>query len=74
MMLQVTGAAQALALKDQLADAGLILHYDYTWCYHPLIEDYMDPDNNWPPRVEFNFTDKKWETYFTLKWSNYQII
>ena len=69
MIIFVKNATEALALKDELTAAGLIIHYDYTWCYHPLVEDYWDPDNTWPPRVEFNFIDQKWETYFQLKWN-----
>ena len=69
MIIYVKNATEALARKDELTNAGLIVHYDYTWCYHPLIEDYSDLDNSYPPRVEFNFVDSKWTTYFQLKWA-----
>ena len=67
MIIEVKSATEALALKDQVTQAGLIVHYDYTWCYHP--KDAWDYANVTAATAEFNFIDSKWETYFTLKWS-----
>jgi hypothetical protein len=66
----VKSASHALELKDELSRAGLIIHVDYTWCYHPLIDFW--PEQSQAPWVEFNFVDSALETYYQLKWSSYE--
>ena len=67
MILAIKNATEALELRQQVGAAGLIIHKDYTWCYHP--KDDWDYANVTIATVEFNFTNPTWETYFQLKWS-----
>lgn len=67
MRITVASASQALSLKDELSLAGLDVHRDYSWCYHPLIDLWpADPELPW---VEFNFRDASLESFYQLKWS-----
>jgi hypothetical protein len=67
MRITVTSATHALSLKDELSLAGLIIHRDYTWCYHPLIDQW--PEDSVAPWVEFNFVDPALESFYSLRWS-----
>ena len=67
MIIYVKNATEALARKDELTNAGLIVHYDYTWCYHPQAD--WDYANITQATVEFNFIDPKIESFFSLKWA-----
>ena len=66
LRIPVKSATHALELKDELSRAGLVVHRDYTWCYHPLIDCW--PEDSVAPWAEFNFHDPALETYYQLKW------
>lgn len=67
MRITVTSASQALLYKDELDCVGLIVHRDYTWCYHPLVD--LWPEDSELAWVEFNFRDPALESFYSLKWS-----
>lgn len=71
MIIPVKTATEALALKCQLTDAGLIIDQDYSWQYTPPKDYYEDPYNYAGMllgQVEFKFTDPANESFYALKW------
>lgn len=69
LMIPVTNAQQAMHLKDQVLQAGLVLHEDFSWEYVPNQYDGYDDTSNTQPMAKFFFRDESNETWFKLKWS-----
>ena len=63
----VKNAQQALDLKQQVLDAGLILHEDFTWEYRPDPYDGYNDSLHAHPEVRFVFDDYAQETFFRMK-------
>jgi len=63
----VQNAQQALDLKQQVLDAGLILHEDFTWEYRPDPYDGYDDSSHAHPEVIFIFRDPAQETFFRMR-------
>ena len=64
-------AVQALELRDQLTDAGLVQDRDFEWEYRQAEYDLIDSFKPavTPRQVEFRFQDPKLATYYQLKWA-----
>jgi len=64
-------AVQALELRDQLTDAGLIMDQDFEWEYRQAEYDLNDSFKPavTPRQVEFRFKDAVMATYYQLKWA-----
>lgn len=63
----VKNAQQALDLKQQVLDAGLILHEDFTWEYRPDLYDGYHDSLHTHPEVRFIFRDPAQETFFRMR-------
>jgi hypothetical protein len=63
----VKNAQQALDLKQQVIDAGLVLHEDFTWEYRPNPYDGYDDSLHAHPEARFVFKDPAQETFFRIK-------
>jgi len=63
----VKNAQQALDLKQQVLDAGLILHEDFSWEYRPDPYDGYDDSLHAHPEVRFIFRDPAQETFFRMR-------
>ena len=65
----ITGvtAAEAMQYRDQLLQAGLIMHQDFEWSYHPPLWDGFTQEQ--PRRVMFAFCNPALATFYQLKWS-----
>jgi hypothetical protein len=63
----VQNAQQAVALKDQILAAGLILHEDFSWEYLPDPYDGYDDSLHAHPEARFIFRDPAQETFFRMK-------
>ena len=64
-------AVQALELRDQLTDTGLIMDRDFEWEYRQAeydVNDSFKPAVT-PRQVIFRFQDPKLATYYQLKWA-----
>ena len=59
--------SQAMWLKDQLIQDGLIMHGDFEWEYHPPLWDGFT--NERPKHVVFCFKSASLATFYQLKWS-----
>lgn len=62
-------AVQALELRDQLTDAGLVMDRDYEWEYRQAEYDVHSLAAVTPRQVEFRFHDPVLATYYQLKWA-----
>ncbi len=62
------GAVQALELRDQLLEAGLVQNQDFEWAYYQAEYDNFSYDVV-PRHVAFRFQDAKLATYYQLKWA-----
>jgi hypothetical protein len=64
-------AVQALELRDQLTDAGLVMNRDFEWEYRQAEYDINDSFGSavTPRQVEFRFQDPKLATYYQIKWA-----
>jgi hypothetical protein len=63
----VKNAQQALDLKQQVIDAGLVLHEDFSWEYRPDPYDGYDDSLHAHPEARFVFRDSAQETFFRMK-------
>ena len=63
----VQNAQQALDFKQQVLDAGLILHEDFTWEYRPDPYDGYNDSLHAHPEVRFTFRDSANETFFSMR-------
>ena len=63
----VKNAQQAVELKDQILDAGLVLHEDFSWEYRPDPYDGYDDSLHAHPEARFVFRDAAQETFFRIK-------
>ena len=67
----VKNAQQALALKQQVIDGGLVLHEDFTWEYRPNpyngYNDIQYDSLHTHPEVRFIFRDPGHETFFRMR-------
>jgi hypothetical protein len=62
----IKNAAEALDLKAQVDQ--FCGPNDFAWRYTPAVNDWFGAEQLTPGTAEFEFVDKKWETYFQLKW------
>lgn len=71
MQILHVSAVQALELRDQLTDAGLIMNQDFEWEYRQAEYDLNDPFGTpvSPRQVIFRFQDPKLATYYQIKWA-----
>lgn len=63
-------AAEAIALKYELSQAGLTIEQDYTWRYYPV--KYNHDWSTQPlerSRVVFTFCDSALASFYRLKWA-----
>lgn len=63
----VKNAQQALDLKQQILDAGLILHEDFSWEYVPNQYDGYNDSSHTQPMAKFIFRDPVQETFFRMR-------
>jgi len=63
----VKNAQQAVDLKDQILDAGLVLHEDFSWEYLPDPYDGYNDSLHAHPEARFTFRDPAQETFFRMK-------
>jgi hypothetical protein len=61
-------AVQALELRDQLLDAGLVQNQDFEWAYRQAEYDNFSGSPVVPRHVTFRFQDTKLATFYQLKW------
>lgn len=61
-------AVQALQLRDQLVESGLIQHQDFEFAYYQAVYESFGPATQ-PRYVEFRFQDPTIATYYRIKWS-----
>jgi len=59
---------EALWLKDQLVQAGLIMDVDFEWEYHPPQWDSFSHEPPTAKHVIFGFRDPALATFYQLKW------
>lgn len=62
-------AQEALALKSDLDQSGLVLNHDYTWRFQPV--KYNNDFSMYAveeSQVLFEFTDPAMAVFFRLKW------
>lgn len=58
---------QSVLLVHELKHAGLVADQDYTWEFHPSIDDrFTGPPD--PSYVLFTFTDEATATFYRMKW------
>ena len=67
IVILVQNAQQAVELKDQILEAGLILHQDFSWEYRPDPYDGYDDSLHAHPEARFIFRDPAQETFFRIK-------
>lgn len=67
IVILVQNAQQALELKQQVIDAGLVLNQDFTWEYRPDPYDGYDDSLHAHPEARFIFRDSAQETFFRIK-------
>lgn len=67
----VKDSNEAFGLKMQVDQHGLRPGAGYTWRYIPAVRDYFGQiaEEDDVARVEFEFDDDKWATYFQLRWA-----
>ena len=65
----VKTAHEAFLYNDQITDQGLQNDKDYTWRFTPAVNTWLGDETITPATVEFNFKDRRWETYFQLRWA-----
>ena len=58
---------EALWLKDQLIQDGLVIDIDFEWEWHPSYWDGFTQER--PKHVEFSFQDAALATFYQLKWT-----
>ena len=63
----VQNAQEALDFKQQVLNAGLILHEDFTWEYQPNLYDVYHDSSHAQPEVRFTFRDPAHETFFSMR-------
>ena len=61
-------AGQALAFKDSLVDAGLVMEQDFVWRYFASAYDWIGSVEE-PGHTVFEFRDPALATFYQLKWS-----
>lgn len=62
-------AAEAIALKADLDQSGLVLNHDYTWRFQPV--KYNNDFSTYAveeSQVLFEFTDPAMASFYKLKW------
>lgn len=59
---------QAIDLKNQLLDDGLVVDVDFTWRFRPSTWDYMTSSGD-PAGVDYHFKNATIATFYQLKWS-----
>jgi len=69
LVMPVKNAQHALELKEQVTQAGLVLHQDFSWEYVPDEYDGYTHMERTQPLAKFFFRDASNETWFKLKWS-----
>lgn len=67
--IQHVNAIQALELRDQLTDAGLVMDRDFEWEYRQAEYDSFGYEGVTPSQVVFRFQDPALATYYRLKWA-----
>jgi hypothetical protein len=67
IVILVKNAQEALDLKQQVLDAGLILHEDFSWEYRPDPYDGYNDSLHAHPEARFIFRDSAQETFFRMK-------
>jgi hypothetical protein len=70
LKITVKDSAEAFGLKMEVDRHGLRPGAGYTWRYTPAVRDYFGDiaEEEDVARVEFEFDDAKWATYFQLRW------
>ena len=64
----IANAVTAMSKVSELKAAGLVLDKDFTWEFHPSINDrFTGPPD--PSYVLFNFYDDATATFYELKWA-----
>ncbi len=64
---EVPDASHAYTLVEEVKSHGLRANRDFKWWYKSAeIDDWFAPKG--PSIVKFEFVDKQWETFFSLKW------
>jgi hypothetical protein len=58
---------EAMWLKDQLVQDGLIMDADFEWEYHPAVWDGFTTERT--KHTVFSFRDPAQATFYQLKWS-----
>jgi hypothetical protein len=70
LTIENVSASEALELKHELAQSGLVIVQDYTWQYHPV--KYNHDWSTHPlekSRVVFIFGDPALASFYRLKWT-----
>lgn len=62
-------SADAIALKTELTDAGLVIEQDYTWTYQPVKYEDWRAQGQLRSRVTFEFRDPAVASFFRIKWT-----
>ena len=65
----VENSNEAFGLKMEVDREGLRPDSGYTWRYTPRVDNWLGDQTILPATVEFDFVDKRWATYFQLKWA-----
>jgi hypothetical protein len=70
LTIENVNAAEAIALKYELAQSGLVLVQDYIWEYHPVKYNHDWSTNPLErSRVVFTFSDPALASFYRLKWT-----
>ena len=64
----IANAVTAMSKASELKAAGLVLDKDFTWKFHPSIDDWFTGAPN-PSYVVFTFYDDVTATFYELKWT-----
>lgn len=70
VVINKVSAADAIALKIELDQMGLVVNQDYTWEFHPVkYSNDFSMDQIADSYVSFEFLDPSMSSFFKLKWT-----
>lgn len=69
VVIEHIGPMEAVGLKNQLLEVGLIINQDFIWEYRHATYDNDGFTPVTPKQVTFNFTDAPLATFYKLKWT-----
>ena len=68
ILLYNVDAGNAIDMKNELLQAGLVMNQDFTWYYQQARWDDFSHEPTLPQCVVFEFTKESLATFYKLKW------